>query len=113
MLADRIERARYVELPGDDHFSWVSPSIDRQLDLIFDFTGVTGGGPRVSAVWDPWSALTPSERRIVGLAQRGLTNTEIATQLKLSSRTVENHLARAYAKLGVRSRTELALLNRT
>ena len=56
-------------------------------------------------------ALTPSERRIVGLAQRGLTNTEIASQLKLSSRTVENHLARAYVKLGVRSRTELALLS--
>jgi DNA-binding NarL/FixJ family response regulator len=49
----------------------------------------------------------------VGLAQRGLTNTEIARQLELSSRTVENHLARAYGKLGVRSRTELALLNRT
>jgi pimeloyl-ACP methyl ester carboxylesterase/DNA-binding CsgD family transcriptional regulator len=111
MLGDRLERARYVELAGDDHFSWVSPNIDQQLDLIFEFTGVTGAGPRVSAVWDPWSALTPSERRIVGLAQRGLTNTEIATQLKLSSRTVENHLARAYAKLGVRSRTELALLS--
>jgi DNA-binding CsgD family transcriptional regulator len=111
MLADRLERARYVELVGDDHFSWVSPSIDQQLDLIFEFSGATGGGPRVSAPWNPWSALTPSERRTVGLAQRGLTNTEIATQLKLSSRTVENHLARAYAKLGVRSRTELALLN--
>lgn len=111
MLGARLERARYVELPGDDHFSWVSPSIDQQLDLIFDFTGVTGTGPRVNAVWEPWSVLTPSERRTVGLAQRGLTNSEIATQLELSARTVENHLARAYAKLGVRSRTELALLN--
>lgn len=112
MLGARLKQARYVELSGDDHFSWVSPSIDEQLDSIFEFTGVAGSGPRVSAVWEPWSVLTPSERRIVGLAQRGLTNAEIATQLEISARTVENHLARAYAKLGVRSRTELALLNR-
>lgn len=111
MLGARLKHARYVELAGDDHFSWVSPTIDQQLDLIFDFTGVAAGAPRVGSVWAPWSALTPSERRIVNLAQRGLTNAEIATQLKLSPRTVENHLARAYAKLGVRSRTELALLN--
>jgi len=112
MLGKRLKRARYVELAGDDHFSWVSPSIDQQIDLIFEFIGATGSGPRVNAVWEPWSVLTPSERRVVGLAQRGLTNTEIANQLQLSSRTVENHLARAYGKLGVRSRTELALLGR-
>jgi pimeloyl-ACP methyl ester carboxylesterase/DNA-binding CsgD family transcriptional regulator len=111
MLSQRLKHARYVELPGDDHFSWASPSIDQQLDLIFDFTSASASAPRATAPWTPWSALTPSERRIVTLAQRGLTNTEIATQLKLSPRTVENHLARVYAKLGVRSRTELALLN--
>ena len=111
MLGDRLKQARYVELAGDNHFSWVSPNVDEQIDLIFEFTGVRGNGRRVSAVWEPWSVLTPSERRIVGLAQRGLTNTEIASQLKLSSRTVENHLTRAYGKLGVRSRTELALLH--
>jgi pimeloyl-ACP methyl ester carboxylesterase len=110
MLGQRLKRARYVELAGSDHFSWVSPNIDQQIDLIFEFIGVRGGGPRVSAVWEPWATLTPSERRIMGLAQRGLTNSEIANQLKLSSRTVENHLARVYGKLGVRSRTELALL---
>lgn len=111
MLADRLKHARYVELPGDDHFSWASPTIDQQLDLIFELTGASTDAPRATAAWNPWSALTPSERRIAGLAQRGLTNTEIASQLKLSPRTVENHLARVYAKLGVRSRTELALLS--
>ncbi len=112
MLGRRLQRARYVELPGDDHFSWVSPNIDEQLDLIFEFTGAASTAPRVSAVWEPWSVLTPSERRIVALAQRGQTNAEIASLLQLSPRTVENHLARAYGKLGVRSRTELALLSR-
>ena len=65
----------------------------------------------MGALWDPASVLTLSERRIVGLAQRGLMNGEIAEQLKVSVRTVENHLSRAYGKLGVRSRTELALLS--
>jgi pimeloyl-ACP methyl ester carboxylesterase len=111
MLARRIGGARYVELPGSDHFSWVSPSVDEQIDLLFEFTNARGSGARVGAVWDPASVLTPSERRIVRLAQRGLMNGEIAKQLKLSPRTVENHLSRAYGKLGVRSRTELALLS--
>jgi pimeloyl-ACP methyl ester carboxylesterase/DNA-binding CsgD family transcriptional regulator len=112
MLGKRIEGARYVELSGSDHFSWVSPQVDEQIDLIFEFTGVRGSGARVTTVWDPGSVLTPSERRIVRLAQRGLMNAEIASELKLSPRTVENHLSRAYDKLGVRSRTELALLSR-
>jgi pimeloyl-ACP methyl ester carboxylesterase/DNA-binding CsgD family transcriptional regulator len=111
MLGGRIEGARYVELSGSDHYSWVSPSVDEQIDLLFDFTGVRGSGARVGVLWDPASVLTLSERRIVRLAQRGLKNTEIAGQLKLSLRTVENHLSRAYGKLGVRSRTELALLS--
>lgn len=111
MLGKRIEGARYVELVGSDHFSWVSPSVDEQIDLLFEFTGVRGSGPRVGSVWDPASVLTPSEKRVVRLAQRGLMNAEIAKELELSARTVENHLARAYEKLGVRSRTELALLS--
>ncbi|HEY9559026.1 MAG TPA: LuxR C-terminal-related transcriptional regulator [Acidimicrobiales bacterium] len=39
---------------------------------------------------------------------RGLTNREAATELIISAKTVEHHLSRIYAKLGVRSRTELA-----
>jgi hypothetical protein len=66
MLGDRLKQARYVELAGDNHCSWVSPNVDQQIDLIFACTGVRGSGRRVSAVWEPWSVLTPSERRIVG-----------------------------------------------
>ena len=38
---------------------------------------------------------------------RGASNREAAAELFLSVKTVEHHLSRAYAKLGVRSRTDL------
>lgn len=52
--------------------------------------------------------LTPSERRVVELAADGLSNKEIARTLVVTVNTVEAHLSHAYAKLGVRSRTQLA-----
>jgi len=51
--------------------------------------------------------LTEMERRVAELAARGLTNKEVAAQLVISTKTVEAHLARAYAKLGIASRAEL------
>lgn len=53
--------------------------------------------------------LTEAEARVAKLAAAGRTNREIADALFMSVRTVEGHLSRAYAKLGIRSRTELAL----
>jgi DNA-binding CsgD family transcriptional regulator len=61
------------------------------------------GGRRGSA-----GELTPSERRVADLAVAGKTNREIAAELFITVHTVEKALSRAYAKLGVRSRTELA-----
>lgn len=52
--------------------------------------------------------LTKTERRIAELAAEGRSNREIAGELFVSERTVEANLTRAYRKLGVRSRTELA-----
>lgn len=54
------------------------------------------------------ATLTVRERDIALAAARGASSQEIAEQLNLSVRTVENHLYRAYAKLGVTSRRELA-----
>jgi DNA-binding CsgD family transcriptional regulator len=51
--------------------------------------------------------LTPAERQVGELAASGLRNREVADQLGISSKTVEAHLARVYAKLGIRSRAEL------
>ncbi|MEV0344808.1 LuxR family transcriptional regulator [Nonomuraea sp. NPDC050680] len=56
--------------------------------------------------------LTPQERHVVFLAAQGSSNREIAAQLFLSPRTVGFHLYRAFPKLGITSRTELADLVR-
>ena len=54
--------------------------------------------------------LTRREREVAQLAANGMSAREIAERLYLSHRTVENHLARSYDKLGVRSRAELTAL---
>jgi DNA-binding CsgD family transcriptional regulator len=51
--------------------------------------------------------LTPAERRVASLVVEGRTNREIAAALFLGERTVASHLTHIYAKLAVRSRTEL------
>jgi DNA-binding CsgD family transcriptional regulator len=55
-----------------------------------------------------WPALTPTERRVVDLVAKGMTNAAIAERLVVSRRTVESHLVRVYDKVGTRSRLDLA-----
>jgi DNA-binding NarL/FixJ family response regulator len=50
--------------------------------------------------------LTERELDVLRRAARGLTNKQIGADLQISDRTVQNHLANIYAKLGVASRTE-------
>ena len=65
---------------------------------------VAGAPPRTLA----FDELTASERRVAELAARGASNREIAEALFVTPRTVENHLARVYAKLETSSRAELS-----
>jgi len=52
--------------------------------------------------------LTGAEHRVAALVAQGRTNREAAAALFLAERTIETHLSHVYAKLGVRSRVELA-----
>ena len=57
-------------------------------------------------------ALTPHQLQIARLAVAGATNREVAEKLLLSTRTVDHHMRQIFARLGIRSRTDLAKLIR-
>ena len=63
---------------------------------------------RVSGRRASVGALTATEERVAELVAQGLTNKAVAKELFVTDRTVEGHLTRIYAKLGIRSRSELA-----
>ncbi|MCW3815938.1 AAA family ATPase [Micromonospora sp. DR5-3] len=73
-------------------------------------TGDVPAAPRKAG--DPLSVLTPQERQVVRLAAGGASNRDIAAQLFLSPRTVGYHLYKAFPKLGVTSRAQLAAIAR-
>ena len=59
---------------------------------------------------DPMQGLSPQELQVALLVGSGATNREAAAALFVTAKTVEYHLGHVYQKLGVRSRTELAVL---
>jgi two-component system nitrate/nitrite response regulator NarP len=81
---------------------WIEQSLlQRALDL-----SIKGGGS------SPFDALTEREKAIAALVAQGLRNKEAASELGMTEGTVKVYLHRIYEKLGVGSRTELALLAR-
>jgi len=79
--------------------------------------GVAGWGPRLSRLRhstpEPPSivaALSPAEHRVALAVAEGRTNQQAAEALYLSVKTIDFHLQNIYRKLGLRSRTELAVV---
>ncbi|TJZ58744.1 hypothetical protein FCH28_00790 [Streptomyces piniterrae] len=83
--------------------SGVAPLTERVYRALLA-TGARPRRKRLSGV----SALTSRERRIATLAAEGMTNQQIATTLFITCRTVEFHLTRAFRKLAVNGRGDLA-----
>ncbi len=54
-----------------------------------------------------WASLTDAELKVVNLIAEGATNSAVAERLHLSPHTVKSHVRNAFAKLGIKSRTQL------
>jgi len=93
-------RAALVDFEEVGAASWAERA---RLEL-----AATGERARRRAL-DTRDELTPQEVQVAGLVAEGLTNREIAARLFLSPKTIETHIRHTFQKLGVRSRTELAV----
>jgi DNA-binding CsgD family transcriptional regulator/tetratricopeptide (TPR) repeat protein len=87
-----------------DGFEWLgtAPWAERALREL----RATGEKARKRDI-SPLAELTPQELQVARLAGEGATNKEVASQLFVSPKTVEYHLRKVFAKLGISSRMEL------
>ena len=70
----------------------------------------TGAEPTSEQPTNRLAPLSPAERVVADLVAEGQTNREIGESLFVSRRTVETHIAHAFQKLEVKSRTQLAAI---
>ena len=88
--------------------SWLSPAVANEV------VRRAVSLPRPSPGFHPdrgdRGRLTPRELEVLSLLAQGLGNAAIARKLVVTKRTVQNHVSNIYGKLGVKSRTEAALL---
>jgi DNA-binding CsgD family transcriptional regulator len=80
----------------------------RQARTLDALSGLGGAGRRAGWAVRGSSALTRREREVARMAAEGHSAREIAERLFISKRTVESHLGKVYAKLGVGSKPRLA-----
>jgi DNA-binding NarL/FixJ family response regulator len=73
---------------------------------------IVQGGPDLGSevsVQVPFDVeLTPTEQRVIQLVAKGMSNREIADELRVSQRTIESHVSNMLGKTGLHNRTELA-----
>jgi len=101
-----LDRARAVAELGDDfpRIAAEGQRLDGSAAVAYA-SRARGERRRPSFGWD---SLTPMELEVVRLAAAGLTNPAIGERLFISRGTVKTHLLHVFAKLGVRTRAELA-----
>jgi len=105
-LSNAVTRRRVAALlRADGEVALVGAAED--ADVVVSERVVSTAAPSALA---PGGALTARELEVLRLVARGLSNKEIAADLRITTHTVKYHLAAVLEKLGVRSRTEAVSL---
>lgn len=109
-LAAEIPNAEFVSLDSRNHILLADePAWEHFKDAVLEFTG----RPRAVGAADPLLAsLSARERQILAAVVSGQSNAQIGAALFVSEKTVRNALTRIFEKLGVRTRTQAAVLAR-
>jgi DNA-binding NarL/FixJ family response regulator len=84
----------------------IAPNVT--VRLLEAFAGHPDPGGDARSV-EPTEPLTAREEEVLATVARGLSNSEIATELHITLSTVKTHLASLMTKLGVRNRVEIAI----
>ena len=99
--AELIPGARLVALPGRAHLPYVG-DVDALAREVRRSLGL--GALRGHAL----PTLTPRQREVAALVADGMTNREIAARLTITERSAESHIERICARMGFRSRSQIA-----
>ena len=100
MALEDILTAIRIVAAGD---ALIAPGVTRRL--IEEFAGRPGPAPQSREI----DGITEREREVLTLVGRGMSNSEIAAHLYISTATAKAHVARLLAKLGARDRVQLVI----
>ena len=101
MVASLLPGARFVPLESRNHVLLATePAWQSFVDALEDF--LPASAPAAAAL----DELTAREREVLEVVAQGLDNSGIAARLKISDKTVRNHVSIIFSKLGVTSRAQ-------
>jgi pimeloyl-ACP methyl ester carboxylesterase/DNA-binding CsgD family transcriptional regulator len=110
MLASEIPGAQFVELDSKNHVLLENePAWKRFQQAVLEFSGVESKPAEEAAAF---RALSAREREVLTAINEGLSNAQIAEQLRLSEKTVRNHVSHVFDKLGVSTRAQAMVFAR-
>jgi DNA-binding NarL/FixJ family response regulator len=108
LLATAIPGAEFIELDSRNHVLLEhEPAWQRFREAVLPFLR-----PYAVATDSIFAALSQRERQVLALMYDGLSNMDIAERLKISEKTVRNHVSNVFDKLGVWSRAQAIVFAR-
>jgi pimeloyl-ACP methyl ester carboxylesterase/DNA-binding CsgD family transcriptional regulator len=113
LLASLIPDCRFVQLDSENHILLADePAWSELVVEVRSFLAEPNDADAATRNALPLDALTPRERAVLEGIAEGLDNSEIAASLRLSEKTVRNHITRVFDKICVEHRYQAIVLAR-